>query len=238
MARRRRKNNDFFNVLFYFLALGGLLIFQRTRNLVDGVSFIVIGILVVSFIIIAIRLFQRKRKKEMLLNSGIDIIDRMSGFDFEKLVLVHFEKLGYKGEVTRATNDYGADLILQKDGEKIVVQAKRWRDKVGIKAIQEVVGAINYYKANKGMVITNSYFTPNAKELAVSNNIDLWDRNVLVEVMAKNQGKEISEVIKSENSDDLYCPECNGELVKRKGRNGAFWGCSSYPKCRFTKNID
>ena len=28
------------------------------------------------------------------------------------------------------------------------------------------------------------------------------------------------------------CPTCGGALVKRKGKNGAFWGCTNYPKCR------
>ena len=30
------------------------------------------------------------------------------------------------------------------------------------------------------------------------------------------------------------CPECGGELVIRKGKNGRFIGCSSYPECTFT----
>lgn len=32
------------------------------------------------------------------------------------------------------------------------------------------------------------------------------------------------------------CPRCGGELIKRKGRFGAFFGCSNYPNCRYTKN--
>ncbi len=32
------------------------------------------------------------------------------------------------------------------------------------------------------------------------------------------------------------CPECGGELVKRKGRFGEFFGCSNYPNCKYTKN--
>jgi len=30
------------------------------------------------------------------------------------------------------------------------------------------------------------------------------------------------------------CPKCGGNLVEREGRYGRFWGCSNYPKCRFT----
>lgn len=34
------------------------------------------------------------------------------------------------------------------------------------------------------------------------------------------------------------CPRCNGRLVRRMGENGEFYGCSNYPKCTFTKNIE
>ena len=33
------------------------------------------------------------------------------------------------------------------------------------------------------------------------------------------------------------CPECNGYLVEREGKFGRFYGCSKFPKCRFTKKI-
>ncbi|MFT4537471.1 MAG: hypothetical protein ACI9P5_004856 [Saprospiraceae bacterium] len=33
------------------------------------------------------------------------------------------------------------------------------------------------------------------------------------------------------------CPECGGNLVKRKGKKGHFIGCSSFPKCRYTADI-
>ncbi len=33
------------------------------------------------------------------------------------------------------------------------------------------------------------------------------------------------------------CPRCNGKLVVRNGKNGKFYGCSNYPKCKFTKKL-
>ena len=33
------------------------------------------------------------------------------------------------------------------------------------------------------------------------------------------------------------CPQCGGNLVKRSGKYGSFYGCSNYPKCRFTTNL-
>ncbi len=31
-----------------------------------------------------------------------------------------------------------------------------------------------------------------------------------------------------------FCPKCGGHLVERHGKYGFFYGCSNYPKCRYT----
>lgn len=33
------------------------------------------------------------------------------------------------------------------------------------------------------------------------------------------------------------CPECGGELVKRKGRYGEFIACLNFPKCKYSRNL-
>lgn len=39
---------------------------------------------------------------------------------------------------------------------------------------------------------------------------------------------------KQEKMDNMICPRCNGELQLRNGKNGKFYGCSNYPRCKFT----
>lgn len=119
-------------------------------------------------------------EKQKLAKSGIADIDSMDGKRFEKYLEVLFERLGYKVERTRYIGDYGADLVTQKNGQKTVIQAKRHKNNVGIKAIQEAVAAKGYYNCDKAMVVTNSYFTNQAKELAVKNGVELWDRKDLI----------------------------------------------------------
>lgn len=36
---------------------------------------------------------------------------------------------------------------------------------------------------------------------------------------------------------DEICPRCHNGLIRRKGKFGEFWGCGSYPACRYTRNI-
>lgn len=46
--------------------------------------------------------------------------------------------------------------------------------------------------------------------------------------------KEILE----EKSKQKICPYCKGELVLRNGKNGKFYGCKNFPKCRYTMSCD
>lgn len=41
---------------------------------------------------------------------------------------------------------------------------------------------------------------------------------------------------KNPSAQSACCPRCGSPLVKRNGKFGAFWGCSGYPACRYTKN--
>ncbi|WP_293099123.1 restriction endonuclease [Moorena sp. SIOASIH] len=120
---------------------------------------------------------RRESKSSKNIDEQLDAIDQMTGREFEKFLAKLFKQLGYQVKRTPATADYGADLVIKKGDIKAVVQAKRKQGSVGIKAVQEVTGAIGYYQANLGLVITNSKFTETAKELAAKTDIMLFDRD-------------------------------------------------------------
>ena len=127
--------------------------------------------------------FYKQYEKDKLSKSGFNEIDQMDGLKFEKYLAALFENLGYSVRRTPYHNDYGADLIVSKDGQKIAVQVKRYRRNVGVKGIQEAVAACGKYHCQRAMVVTNSYFTEQAKELAKANSVDLWDRTKLERMM-------------------------------------------------------
>ena len=122
-------------------------------------------------------------EKNRLSKSGINEIDHMDGITFEKYLEALFEKLGYRVERTQYVGDYGADLITSKDGIKTVIQAKRYKQKVGIKAVQEAVAAKGKYGCSEAMAVTNSYYTKAAIELARVNRVKLWNRDQLVKAL-------------------------------------------------------
>lgn len=37
---------------------------------------------------------------------------------------------------------------------------------------------------------------------------------------------------------DHHCPDCGALMVRRTSKNGSFMGCTAYPVCKTTKNIE
>jgi restriction system protein len=109
-------------------------------------------------------------------NPPTETFDELSGVDFEVYLTRLLKKLGFEDVTgTPATGDQGADLLAKKDGRKIAIQAKRYKGRVGNETVQEVVGALKFYKADEGWVITSGRFTQSARALAQANDIHLVD---------------------------------------------------------------
>ncbi len=138
--------------------------------------------------------FYIQEKEETLTRESIhretQKLEHLSGNDFEKLLYRLFEKMAYKVELIGHTGDQGGDLIANKDGERILIQAKCYRDwSTGNAAVQQVVGAIKFYNCNKAMVVTTSHFTVEAIALAKANNVELVSKNQLQELLLKYLGE-------------------------------------------------
>ena len=101
------------------------------------------------------------------------LINVETGEEFELYLQNLFRELNYKVKHCGKSGDQGGDLIVKKGNITYVIQAKYYTHKLDNTPIQEVVGAIRFYNANRGVVITNSTFTKKAIELANTNRIIL-----------------------------------------------------------------
>jgi|GEM_PF-986259 len=159
MSRRKRKANT--SLIGHLIARGGALVHAiRDQSRVT-------------------------RRAKSLTQSDIAQIDAMDGVEFENYLEVLFRSEGYGIERTPVSQDYGADLILRRNGQRIAVQAKRYAGSVGLAAVQEVVAALSIYHCASAMVVTNSHFTRAARALAKSNDVVLWDRERLLHHMQR-----------------------------------------------------
>lgn len=137
-----------------------------------------------------IKLFNKKRRKNVKFSDkefydclNIEKVDIMDGVAFEQFLKRLFIYRGYNVSETARTGDFGADLLLKKDGRSTVVQAKRYNNNVGAKALQEIYSARHHYKADEMMVVSNAHFTKQAQVMAEEQNIELIDREELIGIM-------------------------------------------------------
>ncbi|MBN8283565.1 MAG: restriction endonuclease [Zoogloea sp.] len=92
---------------------------------------------------------------------------------FEELIASVFHKNGFDVELTPETRDGGIDIIaVQRDdlcgGSLNLIECKRYlpHNTVGIGVVQRLYGVVEQHKATKGIIVTTSSFTKDAKEAA------------------------------------------------------------------------
>jgi restriction system protein len=160
------------------LAAGVLII------VVGGRTFLFLGFVaaVVGFVGVLGR--KKAAHRAAMQRANIVSIDLMTGTEFEQRLRAAFEQEGYIAYHIGGRGDFGADLVLDAPGTRIVVQAKRWSQSVGPGAVQEVVASRAHYGAHRAIVVTNSNFTKAAIELARSNDVEMWDRSRLIDFLA------------------------------------------------------
>ncbi|UNK21024.1 restriction endonuclease [Paenibacillus sp. N3/727] len=120
-----------------------------------------------------LELEQTKNKKEIT----IDDIDMMSGREFELFISDLFIKMGYTATATKSSGDQGIDVIAEKNAKRYGIQTKCYSGSISNKAIQEVSAGLKFYNLDKGIVITNNFYTESAIELAASNGMALFEFN-------------------------------------------------------------
>lgn len=152
----------------------------RSLHSLEG---IILAIALYYILLGSLKIWRKTRRSAKLRKAGMKEIDQMTGEEFELFLGELFKKRGFKITYTSTSGDYGADLILRDGDEKIAVQAKRYSGKVGVKAVQEIIGAVKMYEAEDAWVVTNSYFTKQAIKLAEINEVYLIDRDELIEMI-------------------------------------------------------
>lgn len=114
-------------------------------------------------------------------------IDDMTGVEFEQYLERLLTAQGFRVRLTQATGDLGVDLIASRGTEIFAIQAKRCSSKVSRRAVSDAVAGMQHYRCNGAMVVTNSYFTKGAEELAQSTMCILVDRDSLTSWIVQYQ---------------------------------------------------
>jgi restriction system protein len=118
----------------------------------------------------------------------------MDWLDFENLIREIFEKEfsqnGGEVRITQASRDGGVDAIaFDPDpirGGKIVIQAKRYTNPVGVSAVRDLFGTVHNEGATKGILVTTSDYGPDAYEFAKGKPLTLLSGSELLYLLQKH----------------------------------------------------
>jgi restriction system protein len=139
-----------------------------------------------------------RRMRDTLAEELLEKIKSSSPEFFEKLVVELLVAMGYGGSredagkvIGRSRERGGIDGVIKEDKlglDVIYVQAKRWKDSVGLAVVSQFSGSLEKAKATKGVLITTSWFTDDAKEFVegIGKRIVLIDGEELTNLMITN----------------------------------------------------
>lgn len=149
-----------------------------------------------------------KERAEAVEREGLLQVDAMSGIEFEKYVAKVMRRRGYRVSLTKATGDFGVDLVAVKHGVTTAVQCKRSVAAVGAAAVQQVVAGAKIYSCSETMVVCSSSFTQGAVKLAKVHDCKLVDRASLEATVIKiyrerAAGEEMSTERRNDTVSDL-----------------------------------
>ena len=196
----------------------------------------------------------RSRDRRKLLETSTDLASiRALPWDrFEHLVGEAFRRRGYAvRENAVAGADRGIDLVLQRAGETVLVQCKRWDKPIGVPIVRELLGAVTAEGATGGVLVASSTFTEPARVFARANDIELVDGTALRQMIGEVRrapspptpgpaavpaidgaaaGREhpstaaAAAAVSAAPAASTACPQCGSPMTRRTARRGSRTG--------------
>lgn len=125
------------------------------------------------------------------LESRPNLMD-MTPSEFEVLVANLFGKMGLESKLTRASRDGGVDAVAfdlrPVLGGKVVIQAKRYKNTVGVEAVRDLYGTMMNEGANKGILVTTSSYGADAYNFSKDKPVELIDGGGLLFLLREHAG--------------------------------------------------
>jgi hypothetical protein len=154
-----------------------------------------------------LRMFEKSAETEPQKSNGY-MVDCLSGKEFEYFIQWLFGELGYESQPEKfAVNEFGLDGVVDKDGEKVAVQAIRCPKthkvtEASVLFAQEMKG-----ECQKALLIATGYFTEQAKVAAEKLGFELWDKDTIAQKIVAARERIDLEV-------QAYFPKYKGALLE------------------------
>ncbi len=101
----------------------------------------------------------------------------LSPSEFESLITNLFQKMGLDTKLTQASRDGGVDCVAFDPrpilGGKVIIQAKRYKNTVGVSSVRDLFGTMHNEGASKGILVTTSGYGKAAYDFANGTPMEL-----------------------------------------------------------------
>ena len=122
--------------------------------------------------------------------------------EFEALITNLFAAMGLETRLTQASRDGGVDCVAFDQrpilGGKVVIQAKRYKNTVGVSAVRDLFGTVQNEGASKGILVTTSGYGKAAFDFATGKPLELLDGQNLLYLLAQHAKIEAKIVMPEE----------------------------------------
>lgn len=147
----------------------------------------VIGVVLALAVIASVRSPHIEAADEEAVAERIETIRALPWRDLEQLLSEHFRAEGYRALPTGSGTDRPVDMILKRDGERTVVQCKRWARsrEVGESAVRDLHQVMVEESAEHAMLLTTGTPTSEARGLAREKSVTLMDGPTLESMLGK-----------------------------------------------------
>lgn len=138
----------------------------------------------------------------------------LSPKEFEALISNLFEKMGLETRQTQASRDGGVDCVAYDPrpifGGKVIIQAKRYKNTVGVSAVRDLFGTMQNEGASKGILVTTSGYGKSSFEFAEGKPLELLSGSHLLYLLAEHAGLEA----RIEPPEDWVDPVADSQAVE------------------------
>jgi len=112
--------------------------------------------------------------------------------EFESLITNLFSRMGLDTKLTQPSRDGGVDCVAFDSrpilGGKVIIQAKRYKNTVGVSAVRDLFGTLHNEGASKGILVTTSGFGKAAYDFANGKPIELITGSNLLYLLKESAG--------------------------------------------------
>ena len=116
----------------------------------------------------------------------------LSPTEFENLITNLFGKMGLETRQTQASRDGGVDCVAWDNrpilGGKVIIQAKRYKNTVGVSAVRDLFGTLQNEGASKGILVTTSGYGAASFAFASGKPLELLDGANLLALLEDHAG--------------------------------------------------